>query len=292
MRPSVAFGIGALAIVVVLVWQSLFTVHQQQLALVLQLGKPVMVHAEPGLKVKIPFIQNVKYFDKRMLTLDGPTEEIIARDQKRLKVDSFVRFRIENPLLFYQSVGDERGALSRLNTLLNSSLRQVLASEDFLTILSGDRNGLMKKVHVDLQGSAGRLGLEIVDVRIKRADLPEANSQAVYRRMQTERDREARENRAQGVEIAERIRADAERQRTVILAEARKQSEILRGEGDAGRAKILAGAASQDAEFFAFYRSLQAYEQALSGSDTSMVLSPNSDFFQYFAHPPGEKVKK
>ncbi|MCW5730276.1 MAG: protease modulator HflC [Alphaproteobacteria bacterium] len=289
MKPVQAIGLGALVVLAVLAWQSLFTVHQTQLALVLQLGRPIQVHDDPGLKVKIPFIQNVKYFDKRILTLDSPTEEINALDQKRLLVDSFVRFRIDNPLQFYQAVGDERGALLRLNSLLNSSLRQVLASEDFLTILSGNRAQLMTRVQNDLQSAASRLGLQIVDVRIKRTDLPEANSQAVYRRMQTERDREARENRAQGAEIGERIRADADRQRTIILAEARKLSEILRGEGDAARTKVLAAAATQDVEFFAFYRSLQAYEQALTGNDTTMVLSPTSDFFQYFAHPPGER---
>jgi len=288
MTRSLAFLAGGLAVVAFLVWQSLFTVRQDQLALVLQLGRPLTVHSDPGLKVKIPFIQNVRYFDKRVLTLDSQTEEINARDQKRLLVDSFIRFRIRDALLFSQSVTDERGARQRLNTILNSSLRQVLASEDFQTILSGDRSVLMQQVQNDVQSAAERLGIAIVDIRIKRTDLPDANSQAIYRRMQTEREREARENRAQGAEIGERIRADADRQRTILLAEARKQAEILRGEGDALRTKTLAQAAGQDPEFYSFFRSLQAYGTTLSGSDTSMVLSPEGEFFRYFNAAPGD----
>lgn len=292
MTPRFAAVLGGLAVLIVGLWQAAFVVRQPELVLVLQLGKPVTVYDQPGLKWKIPFIQDIKRFNKWIITLDSPTEEINARDQKRLLVDSFVRFRIDDPLLFYQSVGDERGALFRLTSLLNSSLRQVLANEDFLSILSGDRNVLMQSVHTDLQKSADRLGIKIIDVRIRRTDLPDANSQAVYRRMQTEREREARENRAQGVEIAERIKADAERQRTIILAEARKQGEILRGDGDAARTKILAAIAGQDPEFFAFYRSLQAYQGAFSDQDTTMVLSPSSPFMQYFTAPPGGALKK
>jgi len=284
-------GMLVVAILVVILgiigFGAMFTVDQTHQALVLQFGEPKRVITDPGLKFKLPLLQDVTYMDKRILALEGPTEEVIAADQKRLLVDSFARFRIVDVLKFYQSVGSEAVARSRLGAQLNSALRRVLGSQDFQAALSGERANLMQDIRNILNAEAKSFGIEIVDVRIRRTDLPEANSQAIYRRMQTEREREAKENRAQGAEIGTRIRADADRQRTILLAEAHRQSEILRGEGDAERTRIFAEAASKDPEFYAFYRSLQAYLVALSPSDTTMVLSPESQFFRFFNRLPG-----
>jgi modulator of FtsH protease HflC len=268
----------------------LFTVHQTQQAIVTQFGEPKEIIRDPGLKFKLPFpIQEVAFLDKRVLNLDATRpEEIIASDQRRLVVDSFVRFRIVDPLKFYQTMGNERVARERLAVVLNASLRRVLGNVDSSAIVSGERSALMRQIGDVLGTESERFGIKIVDVRIKRADFPETISQAIFRRMQTEREREAREIRAQGVELAERIRADAERQRTVLLADARKQAEILRGDGDGLRTKIFADAANKDPEFYAFYRSMQAYSIALQQSDTSMVLSPDSEFFRYFGSKGGK----
>ena len=288
MSRTGLFIAGVIVLVAIIVgFGAVFTVDQTHQALVLQLGEPKRVITEPGLKFKWPLVQDVTYMEKRILALEGPTEEVIAADQKRLLVDSFARFRIVDPLKFYQSVGSEVVARSRLGAQLNSALRRVLGSQDFQAALSGERSTLMQDISNILNAEAKGFGIEIVDVRIRRTDLPEANSQAIYRRMQTEREREAKENRAQGAEIGTRIRADADRQRTILLAEAHKQSEILRGEGDAERTRIFAEAASKDPEFYVFYRSLQAYTVALSANDTTMVLSPESQFFRYFNTIPG-----
>ena len=288
MSRTGLFIAGVIVLVAIIVgFGAVFTVDQTHQALVLQLGAPKRVITEPGLKFKWPLVQDVTYMEKRILALEGPTEEVIAADQKRLLVDSFARFRIVDPLKFYQSVGSEVVARSRLGAQLNSALRRVLGSQDFQAALSGERSTLMQDISNILNAEAKGFGIEIVDVRIRRTDLPEANSQAIYRRMQTEREREAKENRAQGAEIGTRIRADADRQRTILLAEAHKQSEILRGEGDAERTRIFAEAASKDPEFYVFYRSLQAYTVALSANDTTMVLSPESQFFRYFNTIPG-----
>lgn len=230
--------------------------------------------------------------DKRILSLDVPSEEIIASDQRRLVVDSFARFRIVEPLKFYQSVNNEVLARARLGTVMNSSLRRVLANQDSIAIVSGERSATMQQIASFVNVEAAGFGIEIVDVRIKRADFPETISQAIFRRMQTEREREAKEIRAQGAELSERIRADADRQRTILLADSKRQSDVLRGEGDAERTKIFARAANQDPEFFAFYRSLQAYDQALDSSDTTMVLSPNMEFFRYFSETPGGRSRQ
>ena len=272
----------AVVVVGVVGLNTLFTVHQTQQALVLQFGEPKRIVQEPGLNVKIPFIQNVVYLDKRILSLDAPPEEVITSDQKRIVVDGFSRFRITDALRFYQTVGNENIARSRLAGLVNSSLRNVLGEVELLTLVSGERFSLMRQITDSVNAGASSLGIEVVDVRIKRADLPPENSQAIYRRMQTEREREAKEARARGAEEALRIRSRADRDRTVLLAEAQKQSEILRGEGDGARARIFNDAAQQNPEFYAFYRSLQAYRQSLTGDGTSMVLSPDSDFFQFF----------
>ncbi|NQV22315.1 MAG: protease modulator HflC [Rhodospirillales bacterium] len=288
-------GLTALAIVAVILgivgFSSVYTVHQVQQVLVLQFGEPVRVVREPGLKFKIPFIQDVTYIDNRILDLDAPPAEVIASDQKRLVVDAFARFKIVDPLLFYQTVGNEGVARSRMGSLINSNLRQVLGSEAFSTVLSGERDALMRRISDSVNAEAKDFGIVIVDVKIKRADLPQANSQAIYRRMQTERLREASEFRAQGAETAQRIRSRADREKTVLIADAQKQSEILRGEGDGKAVKIFADAFGKDSEFFAFYRSMQAYGLALGNDDTTLVLSPDSEFFRFFGDIDGKAGK-
>ncbi len=276
----------------VLLKSSLFTVHQAQQALVVQFGDPRRVITEPGLHFKVPMIQDVIYFDKRILGLDAQPEEILTTDRRRLVVDSFVRYRIVDPLLYYQSVRNEALLRNNLAPSVANALRGAFGKLDAIAIVSGDRPAAMQAVSNVLEVDAKRLGIDIVDVRIKRADFPEAIGQAIFRRMQTEREREAKEQRATGFELSEKIRADAERQRTVLLADARKQSEILRGEGDGTRTKIFADAANQDSEFYAFYRSLQAYSKSLQQSDTTMILSPDSEFFRYFMESPGAKPKR
>ncbi len=280
MRMTAALGAALLLLIIGL--SSVYTVQQTDQALVLQLGEPVGAPVtEPGLHFKVPLFQNVITFDKRVLNLDAAAEEVIAADQKRLVVDSFARYRIVNPLLFYQTVGNEAAANSRLGSIVNSSLRQALGSQPFQAMLSAGRSTLMRQISDLVSQEAKGFGIEIVDVRIRRADLPEANSQAIYKRMQTEREREAREFRAQGAEAGQRIRADADRQRSVILADARRQSEISRGEGDATAIRTFAEAFGKDPQFYAFYRSMQAYRTALASKTTTMVLSPSSDFFRF-----------
>ena len=276
--------IAGIAILVIgfVAWDTLFTVHQTEQALVLQFGDPKRAIREPGLHIKLPFVQNVEYLDKRILPYDGEAEEIIALDQKRLVVDSFVRFRIVDPLKFFQSVGDENIARSRIGSMLNSSLRAVLGEVPLASVLTGERADLMNDIGGRVNREAAALGVTVTDVRIKRADLPEANSQAIYSRMKTEREREAREFRAQGAEEAQRVRSRADREKRVLLAEAQKTAQILRGEGDGERNRIFADAFGQDPEFFAFYRTMQAYSEALTREDTTMVLSPDSDFFRFF----------
>ena len=239
---------------------------------------------KPGLNFKIPFIQNVVFLDKRILNLDAPPAEVIASDQKRLIVDAFARFKIIDPLKFYISVGNERVARSRLSTIINSRIRSVLGTQRLQTLLSEERTKQMALIQEGVNNEAAKFGIEIVDVRIKRADLPPANSDAIYRRMQTEREREAKEFRAKGAEMAITITSTADKEVTVILADAEKQSQILKGEGDGQRNKIFADAFGQDPEFFAFYRAMQAYETALIGGETSLILSPDSEFFKFFGN--------
>jgi len=266
------------------VYLSLFAVKEINQAIVLQFGDPKKVISEPGLQVKFPFIQNVVFLDRRILSLDPAPEEVIASDQKRLIVDAYARFRIVDPLKFYISVGDERVARSRLATIINSRLRSVLGKQSLATLLSEDRTKQMAIIQEGVNTEAEKFGIKIIDVRIKRADLPQANSEAIYKRMQTEREREAKEFRAKGAEMAVTITSTADKEVTVILANARKQSEIMKGEGDGQRNKIFAGAFGKDPEFFAFYRAMQAYEKALIGGDTSLILSPDSDFFKFFGN--------
>ena len=263
-------------------YQSLFIVQEINQAIVLQFGDPKKIITKPGLNFKIPFIQNVAYLDRRVLNLDTPPEEVIAADQKRLIVDAFARFRIVDPLKFYISVGNEAVARSRLATIINSRIRGVLGTQNLATLLSIDRSKHMATIQNDVNVEAQNFGITIVDVRIKRADLPQANSEAIFKRMQTEREREAKEFRAQGAEMAAKITSTADKEVTVILANANKSSEIMKGEGDGQRNKIFADAFGRDPQFFGFYRAMQSYEKALIGGDTSLILSPDSDFFKFF----------
>ena len=267
-----------------LIFFSIFVVKEVNQAIVLQFGNPKQIILEPGLSFKVPFIQNVVYLDKRILNLDTPPIEVIASDQKRLIVDAFARFQITDPLKFYISVGNERVARSRLATIINSRLRNVLGQQELQTLLSKDRSKQMALIQEGVNNEAKNFGIKIVDVRIKRADLPEANSEAIFRRMQTEREKEAKEFRARGAEMAVTITSTADKDVSVLLANANKDSEIMKGEGDGERNKIFADAFGRDPEFFAFYRAMQAYETALIGGDTSVILSPNSEFFKFFGN--------
>ena len=276
-----------IAAAVVIGMSSLFTVHQAQQAIVLQFGNPVRVIQEPGLKVKMPFIQNVVYFDRRLLDFDADAQEVIMADQKRLVVDAFARYRIDDPLRFFQAAGNEANMRARLGAIVNSSLRNVLGSVPFSAVLTARRAELMRQISEAVVNEAKQFGVAVLDVRIMRADLHPDNSAAIYARMQTEREREARQERAEGAETAQRIRAEAERDRTIVLAEAHRQSNILRGQGDGEATRIFADAFNRDAEFYGFYRSLQAYQRSLADGTATMVLSPDSDFFRYFRDQRG-----
>ena len=281
MRKIILPIIGVIALTA---FFSIFIVKEVNQAIVLQFGDPKRIILKPGLNFKLPFIQNVVFLDKRILNLDAPPEEVIASDQKRLIVDAFARFQIIDPLKFYISVGNERVARSRLSTIINSRIRSVLGTQELQTLLSEDRNKQMALIQEGVNNEAKNFGIKIVDVRIKRADLPQANSDAIYRRMQTEREREAKEFRAKGAEMAVTITSTADKEVTVILAEAEKKSEIMKGEGDGQRNKIFADAFGKDADFFAFYRAMQAYEKALIGGETSLIMSPDSEFFKFFGN--------
>ena len=283
------FLIPGIILVGIVLFQSLFIVQEISQAIVLQFGDPKKIITKAGLNFKLPFIQNVVYLDRRILNLDNAPEEVIAADQKRLIVDAIARFKIVDPLKFYISVGNERVARSRLSTIINSRIRGVLGKQELATLLSTDRAKQMAIIQNDVNNEAKNFGIEIVDVRIKRADLPPANSEAIYKRMQTEREREAKEFRAQGAEIAQKIRSTADKDVTVLLANAQKKSEIMKGEGDGTRNKIFADAFGQDPQFFSFYRAMQAYETALIGGETSLVLSPDSDFFKFFSRSTNKK---
>lgn len=276
-----AAGIG-LAILLFLAFNTFFVIDQREQAMVVQLGSPVRVIKEPGLAMKLPFLQSVIYFNKRILDLDAEPSVVITADVKNIVVDAFARFRISDPLKFYQSAKDEESAKLRLMPILNSNLRRVLGEQQFDVLLSGERNQLMRAIRDAVAIEARAMGIDIVDVRIRRSDLPEANLGAVFDRMKTERQQKASQTRAEGEEEAQRIRSGADREVTVIRATATQKSDILRGEGEAERNRILGQAYGRDAEFFAFYRSLQAYEEAMSGENTTMILSPDSPFFRYF----------
>ena len=263
----------------ILAMSSFFIVDQTEQALVLQFGEPRRPPIrEPGLYIKRPFIENVVYYDNRVLDFEPPHEEVIVSDQKRLVTDTYTRYRIVDPLKFYQSVGSEAGIRARLSALVTGSLRRVLGNVTLNDILSAKRAWIMAQIRDDVAGEAKNFGVQVVDVRLRRADLPEENSQAIYARMVSERQQQA----------AQTVRANAERERTVILAEAQRDAQRVRGDGDAQAIKIYADAFGQDKQFFAFYRSLQAYRDALNGKDTSFVLSPEGNFFRFFGGWTGE----
>jgi len=273
-------------------YSSVFFVQQAQQALVLRLGEPRRVITEAGLQYKLPLVESVIYLDKRILDLDNPAQEIIASDQKRLVVDAFARYKIVDPLKFFQSVGTIDGANSRLSTVLNSALRRVLGESTFIQVVRDERAGLMARIRAQVDREAANFGIKVVDVRIRRADLPDANSQAVFQRMQTERQQEAAEIRAQGAQLAQAIRARAERDATVIVAEATQRGDQARGEGEGERNRVFAEAFGKDPDFFAFYRSMQAYEAGLKQNDTRLLLAPDSEFFRYFSDPAGKPAAK
>jgi len=277
----------AIIVLGILAFSSIFTVHQTKQVLLLQFGEPIRTIKEPGLNFKLPFLQNVVEYERRILSFDPPAETVILSDQKRMIVDAFVRYQIDDALKFFQTVRSESGVLSRLNGVVDSSLRQVLGNVSLLTVLSEERTLIMNKIKIRVNEVAKRFGIKIVDVRLRRADLPDQAAQAIYARMRSEREREAREARAQGFEKAQQIRASAERERTVLLAEAEKQSEITRGIGDKTAIRVYADAFGPDPEFYAFYRSMQAYRKAFADDDTTMVLSPDSEFFRFFGNLKG-----
>jgi modulator of FtsH protease HflC len=280
----IAGAIGAAA------YFALFIVHVNEQAIVLEFGKPVRIINEPGLFWKIPVVQTVDYFDKRILDLDTAPQEVTASDQKRLVVDAFARYRITDPLLFYQTVRDERSVRSRLGPIVESSIRRVLGGATFEDVVRDKREALMKHIAQQVNEEGKEFGLEVVDVRIKRADLPEQNSKNIFDRMRAERQREAAEFRAEGAAQGNRIRADADRQVTILKADAGRDGERMRGEGDAERNRIFAEAyGGERADFFAFYRSMQAYEQGFRPGDTRMLLAPDSEFFRYFSNPLGSE---
>jgi membrane protease subunit HflC len=293
---------GATAVVLLLAaivaYSAFFTLYQTRQALVVRLGQPVDVITEPGLHVKWPFIDSVIYIDKRILNIESQAQEVNVQSQdksiagvaeagERVVVDAFARYRITVPLRFYQTIGVE-DANSRLSILLNSTLRRVLGDTTLADVVRNKREELMAQMRDQLDRDAQPFGIHVIDVRIRRADLPEKNSEAIYQRMQTERQREAAEFRAQGSQKSQEIRAKADRDVTVIVADANQQSEQIRGLGDATRNQIFAAAFGQDPDFFAFYRSMQAYERSMLHSDTRLVLRPDSDFFRYFGNPSGK----
>jgi membrane protease subunit HflC len=290
MKLNLVGGLVAALLIVALIiaYSTMFTVYQTRQALVVRLGQPVRVVTEPGLNFKIPVIDSVIHIDNRILDLENPAQEVIASDQKRLVVDAFARYRIVQPLRFYQTVGTVERANQQLSILLNSALRRVLGEATLTQVVRDQREQLMARVREQLDTEAQAFGISVVDVRIRRADLPEQNSQAVYQRMQTERQQEAAQFRAQGSQRSQEIRARADRDVTVLLADAQSKGEQTRGEGDGERNRIYAEAFGRDPEFFAFYRSMQAYEAGLKSGDTRMLLKPDSEFFRFFVDPSGK----
>jgi membrane protease subunit HflC len=280
---------GIVVVAIFLAFSTLFTVGQTEQALVLQFGKPVRLIEKPGLNAKLPY-QNVVEYDRRLLDFEPPVEEVIAADQKRLVVDAYARFRIADPLQFYQTVGTEDVVRARLGSIISGSLRRVIGNVALQAVVSSKRADIMRQIRDEVNTQAKSFGIDVVDVRIRHSDLPQENSQAIYDRMKSERKREAAQFRAEGARQAQEIRADADRQRVVILAEAQRQSQILRGQGDADSIRIYADAFDKDKNFFAFYRSLQAYRDGLAGSNTTLVLSPDSEFFKFLENGPPANV--
>ncbi len=279
---SKVFLIVLAAIVLLIASNTFYVVSQTEQAIVLQFGEPVREVKDPGLKMKTPFIQNVILYDKRLLNLDPPAQEVVLNDKKRLDVDSFTRYQIVDPLKFYQTVRTEEQARSKLEEIVNSSLRKILGRITLQELLSQQRNQIMKDISSAVKVDAAQIGVSVADVRIRRADLPIEVLQAINARMKSEREREAKEFRGQGQQISQQIRAQAEKERTIIVADAEKKAQIIRGNGDKEAIEIWNKAAGVDPKFYAYYRSLEAYRKSMSNGDTSMVLAPNSEFFEYF----------
>ncbi|VBB69803.1 HflC protein [invertebrate metagenome] len=280
VRNNTLALVSALAVVsLVILYDSLFVVHQTGQAIVMQFGDPRRVLKEAGLHFKIPLLQNVVFYDKRVLELDPPVERVILADQKRIEVNTFTRFRIADPLNFYKTVNSETQARSRLGAIVISTMRRVLGNVTLPTLLSAERDAIMNQIRERVNDEAQALGVDVTDVRIRRADLPDETSQAIYARMKSEREREAREARAQGQELAQQIRSRADREKVVLLAEAQKRAQVLRGEGEAEAFRIWAEANSRDVHFYDFYRALQFYRSSLE--DAMWVLSPSSDLLRY-----------
>ena len=281
-KMKVVLGV-IIAAVLIVAADSLFVLSQTEQAIVLQFGEPIREIKNPGLKLKLPFIQKVIFYDNRLLNLEPPAQEVVLNDKKRLDVDNFTRYRIVDPLKFYQTVRTEAQARSKLEEIVNSSVRKVLGRSTLQELLSSQRTEIMADISQAVKVDAEQIGVSVADVRIRRADLPVEVLQAINARMKTEREREAKEFRATGQQEAQKIRAEAEKEQAVILAEAEKHAQIIRGEGDKQAIEIWNSAAGVDPKFFAFYRSLEAYKNSLSGQgDTSLVLSPDSEFFEYF----------
>lgn len=291
MRNGITGGVFLIVafVAAIVAYMSLYTVKQTQQVLPVRFGEPLQPVAEPGLHVKYPW-DTIIAFDRRILDLEAPPQELIASDQKRLSVDAFARYRIKDVLKFYQTLGSIQGAESQLKNLMSSALRRVLGDATFLDVVRDKREELMARIREQVDRDADVYGISVVDVRIRRADLPEANSQAVYQRMQTERQREAAGYRAQGQQESQQIKAKADRDVTVLIADATSTAEKTRGEGDAMRNKIFADAYNKDKDFFSFYRSMQAYENAFQHNDTRMLLKPDSEFFRFFVDPSGKGV--
>jgi membrane protease subunit HflC len=275
----------------IIVFSALFTVHQTQQALVLQFGNPIRAETEPGLKFKLPFVQNITFFDRRILDLDPPAQEIILNDQKRINVDSFVRYKIVDPLEFRKTAQSDANFRQIFGGRLNAAVRSEVGKVLLGDMLSNKRDDVMQRITEQLKVQAPQFGIEVVDVRIGRTDLPETTSQSVYNRMRSQRIAEAAKLRAQGAELKAKTQAEADRDRTIILAEAQKNSQILRGQGEGAKTTILNEAFGQDMDFFEFYRSMEAYNEAF-GEGTTMVLSPDSDFFKFFGDISGKKPAK
>lgn len=291
MKPEKKIGLFAvLGIALISLLDSLFIVPQTGQAIVIQFGDPKRVVQDPGLHVKVPFIQRLVMYDNRLLSLDPPAKEVLLADKKRIVVDTLLRFKIVNPLLFYQALQTEEMAHSRLSDASVSSLRDVLGKHDMKTVLSPRRTEIMAQIRDEVDVKAKAFGVQVIDLRIRRADLPEETSQAVYARMRSEREREAKEFRAQGQQMNQKIKAEADRDRVKILAEAQKKAQIIQGQGDKQAAHIWAKASARDKDFYAFYRSLEAYKNSMTDGKTAMVLSPDSEFFKFFkALPAGVK---
>ncbi len=270
------------AVVLFVIGNSVYILNQTEQAIVLQFGEPMRVVKEPGLKFKIPFIQNVVFYDNRLLNLDPPAQEIVLNDKKRLDVDSFTRYRIVDPLKFYKTVRTELQARGKLEEIVNSSVRKILGRITLQELLSQKRTQIMRDISSAVKVDAEQIGVSVADVRIRRADLPIEVLQAINARMKSEREREAKEFRAQGQQMSQQIKAQAEKERTIIIAEAEKNAQIIRGTGDKQAILIWNEAANKDPQFYAYYRTLEAYRNSMANGDTSMVLSPNSEFFEFF----------